>query len=342
MFGVGDVRFRGNSSYGQGAGDDGFSWGLTNTMKLRHAQHDLPTSLAAPTSGARAKPGEGVFWSANDTIGMEFEISSEKPQRQRVRFYVNGRLVRPNAGNGDAAPPAVTTKDGWLLCDASVGLIPVVSFDAAFTGQLNFGRTPFRHPTPDNANSFQRFIDRVMVQKVIEEAGDNFGKLTALSGENGVMITDFTGELVPQKYSIMPTVVVAGVLLTRGKWYYEMNIIGGGPAQHGWADLEFKPKSIAEKGVGNDKHRYAAPFLMECHFSLQLALLLPLLMYHGCIVGYLASSVVPFLFVLLPELHSWGYNGASGSIVHADDSQTFGGIKWEEGSVLQVSALAPT
>jgi hypothetical protein len=69
------------------------------------------------------------------------------------------------------------------------------------------------------------------------------------------MITDFTGEMVPQKYAILPTITVGGVLLTRGKWYYEMNIIGNGRAQHGWADMEFRPNSSREIGVGNDKYR---------------------------------------------------------------------------------------
>ena len=58
-----------------------------------------------------------------------------------------------------------------------------------------------------------------------------------------------------QTRSIFPTVRLGGVLLTKGKWYYEVVVNNPGVGQIGWVDVEFWAASRGGVGVGDDKHR---------------------------------------------------------------------------------------
>lgn len=53
-----------------------------------------------------------------------------------------------------------------------------------------------------------------------------------------------------------PSVKLGGVLLTEGKWYYEVKlIVTNGVAQIGWLDIEFEQR-IQSHGVGDDLHSW--------------------------------------------------------------------------------------
>lgn len=83
--------------------------------------------------------------------------------------------------------------------------------------------------------------------------GARFGKFQCSSGGSGMKIKDneltFTGGF--------PSATLAGVLLTRGKWYYEIKCLEESCApQHGWADLDFIGGSRSGVGVGDDKHSW--------------------------------------------------------------------------------------
>ena len=54
-----------------------------------------------------------------------------------------------------------------------------------------------------------------------------------------------------------PSVILTGVVLTRGKWYYELEVIKPGLAQVGWCDVSFVGSSVGGQGVGDDKNSIA-------------------------------------------------------------------------------------
>jgi hypothetical protein len=54
-----------------------------------------------------------------------------------------------------------------------------------------------------------------------------------------------------------PSVILSGVVLTRGRWYYEVTVTEAGLAQVGWCDVSFVGSSAAGVGVGDDKSSIA-------------------------------------------------------------------------------------
>lgn len=53
------------------------------------------------------------------------------------------------------------------------------------------------------------------------------------------------------------TVGVSSVLLTTGKWYYEVLLNSGGLCQIGWGDGSFVGNAMKGEGVGDDMHSWA-------------------------------------------------------------------------------------
>lgn len=78
----------------------------------------------------------------------------------------------------------------------------------------------------------------------------------ATSGNAGVTIDNDTNLLTTTKRGF-PSVVLAGVALQRGRWYYEATIVQPGIGQIGWGDLVFVGASSDGHGVGDDKHSWA-------------------------------------------------------------------------------------
>lgn len=86
----------------------------------------------------------------------------------------------------------------------------------------------------------------------MRQAGPSVGKLIATSGDSGL---DIDGMRLTTRNGF-PSAIGAGILLTSGKWYYEINIEGDGLGQLGWADLEFVGDSSYGRGCGDDKHSW--------------------------------------------------------------------------------------
>ena len=84
-----------------------------------------------------------------------------------------------------------------------------------------------------------------------------YGELRATSGNVGLKFDKEEGTVALEGRALLPTVTLEGVLLTRGKWYYEVTINQGGVCQIGWSDLEFAASSNQDTGVGDDKHSWS-------------------------------------------------------------------------------------
>ena len=122
------------------------------------------------------------------------------------------------------------------------------------------------------------------LELVRQEAGDQYGKVVATSGNAGVRIDHDTG-LVETSKRGFPSVILAGVALQQGRWYYEATLVEAGIgqvrnpalvcwcvrgitrrgtarvacacAQIGWGDLLFVGSSYNGVGVGDDKNSWA-------------------------------------------------------------------------------------
>lgn len=129
---------------------------------------------------------------------------------------------------------------------------PAVSLDHTLEIKFNIGYEPFRYNPPAGFESLAKLARRKMEDKIVEQAGTSCGKVIATSGDSGIVIEDLT----MRARSGFPSAVGAGILLTHGKWYYEINLESSYLAQHGWADLDFIGDSGMGKGTGDDKHSW--------------------------------------------------------------------------------------
>jgi hypothetical protein len=53
-----------------------------------------------------------------------------------------------------------------------------------------------------------------------------------------------------------PSIAAHGILLTGGRWYYEVTVVKNGLAQIGWSDSTFSGDSLKGDGVGDDRHSW--------------------------------------------------------------------------------------
>ena len=118
--------------------------------------------------------------------------------------------------------------------------------------KFNIGYEPFRYDPPAGYESLTKLARRKMEDKIVEQAGTSCGKIIATSGDSGIEIND----LSMHARSGFPSALAAGVLLTHGKWYYEINLESSYLMQLGWADLDFIGDSGMGKGAGDDKHSW--------------------------------------------------------------------------------------
>lgn len=282
-----DVRYTGDSREGRGVGSDEFSWGLSSgysrtvlprsrpsagltrfrsvsvsmrRSKSRSASSSLSTShhgapLTGFTSGGVSVHGSvtrscGPQWASGDVIGCAVDVDAKT-----MHFFVNGKPV-------DGA-------EGLVFSDVAfeTGLIPVTSYDSSFVGLLNMGTTPFRYRYSEGSGSINRHAQRVMEERMVAEAGTAAGRIIATSGDSALRIDGYGLATTGQGF---PSATLAGVLLTRGKWYYEINIgtsgggMFGGVAQLGWADCAFIGSSGDGQGCGDDKHSWGFDGSREC------------------------------------------------------------------------------
>ena len=177
-------------------------------------------------SGAPSTDDDLVQVKQNDVIGCLADLQSKT-----LSFFLNGNVLVNKVVSIDSS-----------LC-------PAVSLSPRMHCRIRDGSShrPFRFPVPKGARAISAFADDRIVQIYSQLSGKNYGKLQATSGSVGLKITGLTVEPIEK----FPSVRLAGVVLTKGKWYYELTVIKPGRAvQVGWADLEFSGSSANGVGVG--------------------------------------------------------------------------------------------
>eukprot|EP00968_Pinguiococcus_pyrenoidosus_P023176 scaffold3609_cov159-Pinguiococcus_pyrenoidosus.AAC.1 len=96
------------------------------------------------------------------------------------------------------------------------------------------------------------WVRTLQEQHHIAAAGARYGTFQCSTGSSDLTIDGL--KLVVRDG--FPSATLAGVLLTHGKWYYELSILKPGVAQIGWADLDFVGSNREGLGVGDDKHSW--------------------------------------------------------------------------------------
>lgn len=109
-------------------------------------------------------------------------------------------------------------------------------------------------PAPENAAS----------TPVSAAADDGDTEMTPALAEDGAITNNDDDDEDSMKLTSIattnygfPSVIVAGVALTTGRWYYECTITDPGIGQVGWASMNFVGASDAGTGVGDDKTSWA-------------------------------------------------------------------------------------
>jgi hypothetical protein len=208
-----------------------------------------------------------------------------------VRFFVdlNGNQLNISYRHyhcGSASgkdPVAESSEPVQAFCSTdfapNCALFPFVTFDKSFKFRLNFGGLPFCSQLgnmPPRAHSLSHWIRTQQERQYVRNrfALGGYGNLSNFSGRFHLEIAKLDN-LGPYHWEMkmatkenqrghtqweaaFPTVFVDGVLLTQGKWYYEVTIRTNNVAtQFGWADMEFVASNDNGQGVGDDKHSWA-------------------------------------------------------------------------------------
>ena len=158
-----------------------------------------------------------------------------------IDFFVNGNVV----GSVQSIP---AKSSSWTEC-----LIPTISLQGKYRARVNFGAQPM-NSLPTTCVSVNDWVCRKRESIIAQSCGGRYGKLVPTSGSTGLVISGRTATF----QNGFPSCKLAGVLLTRGKWYYEVKILKAGEAvQLGWCDLDFHGSSATGIGVGDDKCSWA-------------------------------------------------------------------------------------
>lgn len=100
-------------------------------------------------------------------------------------------------------------------------------------------------------------------QVIAAGAGDRAGRVVATSGDAGVKVTHQPKTGAPQRVVVettkpgFPSVILAGVCLTQGTWYYEGEVLEAGIGQVGWVDDSFVGAASQGHGVGDEANSWA-------------------------------------------------------------------------------------
>eukprot|EP01126_Amoeba_proteus_P024329 TRINITY_DN24521_c0_g1_i3.p1 TRINITY_DN24521_c0_g1~~TRINITY_DN24521_c0_g1_i3.p1 ORF type:complete len:544 (-),score=123.52 TRINITY_DN24521_c0_g1_i3:17-1648(-) len=120
------------------------------------------------------------------------------------------------------------------------------------------GNYPYRFPMMVDSLSFSAIWDWIGNTRSSIFAKAHKMTLGTLSSITGKSSTKIEGMKWSRKdRNAFPTVVLSGVLLCLGKWYYEVTLHDAtAVAQIGWGDLSFRPNSEKGIGVGDDHHSW--------------------------------------------------------------------------------------
>ena len=229
--------FKPDSARLRGVGDDAHSWGLAVSGTSVSGRHNGATVAegCTVTDGARVDVG--------DVIGCAVSITD-------TGAIMTCSLHR----TGDADAPAATATF-TIADDLGEGLFPAITSDASLKYGLNFGTAPFRFAPPNNAPSVVGVMHDSLATVVLNATGRLAGCAVPASAFSDMTVD---GSLLVA-HAGSPTAVVAGVLLTRGKWYYEVTVESEGMGRVGWADCEFLracARTTSNRMVGDDHHSW--------------------------------------------------------------------------------------
>ena len=217
-------------------------------------------------------------WADGDVIGCLLDA-----KQNNLHFYKNGVDLQ------DGAPSFVDVK-------GAIGLCPALTIDCGFLGFFNLGETPFRFPpNVKEAKPVQAFVQEQRAE-MHRAASTNPGDLRAVQDSRAVSILPVGAEsFTPLKLPLpgasrqascaaagaesappsgwllkrgygwykSPTVSLDGVLLTYGKWYFEVDLLQ--PNAAGWVrvgvvDVKFKTAGSSNarrrSRLGDNKHSW--------------------------------------------------------------------------------------
>ena len=243
-------------------GTDAHGWGLSQ-RGLRH--RGLLHNESASTAQGQ--------WLDGDVLGCLVDTG-----RSELRFSRNGQELQAGAAS-------------FTEVRGQIGLCPALTIDCGFLGFLNLGDNRFRHqPLDEGVMPVHAFVQRQRIAKYIASSSIDSSSCTAAtavapqmqmrarSNQQSVSIQrwpldspeDGTFRLARSKPFCwgLPTVSPVGVLMTWGKWYFEVELPeeGYGKVFIGAHDTQFK-MSDAWSSLGSDKHSWAievGPWARPC------------------------------------------------------------------------------
>ena len=228
-------------------GTDAHSWGLTAALHKKHDGVEEPLSRS------------GASLCAGDVVGCVADIAA-----CTVSFSLNGSIQRLGgvAYRGTVA--------------IAHGLTPAVTIEFGFQCRINFGERPFRHPPMPSAGVSGLRVPQPVLAHVtelrlralnIEDSMDNEHDQRGnavdtprLRPTTGLCFLD-TERLaeyrVVSKYNYgCASVVLRGLLLTTGKWYFEVKGSDWGGFRVGFATEEFTGRRQTHT-IGDDKQSWS-------------------------------------------------------------------------------------
>jgi len=196
--------FKGSNKKQLGVGSGDASWGLALDGTLRSGGQNFASSVSN-----RLRVG--------DVIGIMADTRRFESSGACVSIFLNGELVvrRDSDSGGDREQATFTNVAAGYPRD---GLAPAFSMRMGSQVYFNVGYEPFRRFPPAGSLSFKRFIQRSQEMRVLRDAGRAAGKILPTSGSGQISINGLDVKWIAQ----FPSAVLAGCLLTSGKWYFEM------------------------------------------------------------------------------------------------------------------------
>jgi len=252
--GWGDERFAGNQ-----VGDDDHSFAMAGHLG------QLWVSGKELSSGEKSSLPK---WEAGDVLYCMIDAAD-----CIISFTLNGEWEKAVSLSPSSCPTLSSARS----------FSPLISFDESLVFKLNSGQYRPKYPVPSGTGyrSLSRWVRHKMAEMYAAEAAPRFGNLVPHSAKQEVTIEKWTvrpdaqfAERVKEgaseeMRSIFPSVRLGGVLLTSGKWYYEVGVLNPGVGQLGWVDVEFWAASREGVGVGDDKHSWAYDGNRRCKWHAQ-------------------------------------------------------------------------
>ena len=228
-----------------GVGDDAFGWGISSSgTKHRGEIHSI---------------GNSTPWKDGDVIGCQLDCSG----RSEIRFTRNGQLMQA----GGASFSGVR---------GDIGLCPALTIDCGFLGYFNLGKYGFRYAPASSVASVHAYIQEKQAA-VFRESATSAGEVKPINNGRAVRVkrvpvpssasahapeVGFNWKVDRGLEFACATLAPSGVLLTAGKWYFEVhfdkNVLRFGEICIGVCDTAFGTREAIGRydTLGVDKHSW--------------------------------------------------------------------------------------